>query len=93
MKNGAANADRNFTNFSEFCIFFTIEQKWLFQLSSGEECKFVFTFITILAKNMQIFLQNGDANSQKLQKMQTFIKSPFRIFFQKFFEKFLFLYH
>ena len=48
MKNGAANADRNFPNFSEFCIFFTIKQKWLFKLSSGEEHKFVCTFKTIL---------------------------------------------
>ena len=70
MKNGAANADRNFPNFSEFCIFFTIEQKLLFQLSSGEEYKFVCTFKIILVKNMQIFLQNGDANSQKLSKFQ-----------------------
>ena len=77
MKNGAAKADRNFHNFSEFCILLTIEQKWLFELSSGEECKFVITFTTILVKNMQIFLQNGDANSQKLQKMQTPIKLPF----------------
>ena len=48
MKNGAANADRNFPNFSEFCIFFTIEQKLLFELSSGEEYKFVCTFKIIL---------------------------------------------
>ena len=77
MKNGAANADRNFPNFSEFCIFFTIVQKWLFGQSSGEEYKFVCTFRAILVKNMQTFLQNGDANSQKLQKMQTPIKLPF----------------
>ena len=77
LKNGAAKADRNFPNFSEFCIFFTIEQKWLFELSSGEEYKFVFTFKTILAKNMQIFLQNGDAQSQKLSKFEKFTKSPY----------------
>ena len=75
MKNGAAKADRNFHNFSEFCILFTIEQKWLFEQSSGEECKFICIFKIILVKNMQIFLQNGDANSQKLQKMQTPINS------------------
>ena len=77
MKNGAANADRNFHNFCEFCILFTIEQKWLFEQSSGEEYKFVCIFKIILVKNMQIFLQNGDANSQKLQKMQAPIKLPF----------------
>ena len=30
LKNGAANTDRNFHNFCEFCILFTIEVKWLF---------------------------------------------------------------
>ena len=34
---GAAKADRNFPNFSEFCRFFTLEQKWLFKLSFDEE--------------------------------------------------------
>ena len=70
-------ADGNFHNFSEFCMFFTIEQKWLFVQSSGEEYKFVCIFGIVLGKNMQIFLQNGDANSQKLQKMQTPIKLLF----------------
>ena len=77
MKNGAAKADRIFHNFSEFCILFTIEQKWLFEQSSGEEYKFVCIFKIILVKNMQIFLQNGDANSQKLSKFQIPTKSPF----------------
>ena len=66
-----------FPNFSEFCILFTIEQKWLFEQSSGEEYKFVCIFKIILVKNMQIFLQNGDANSQKLSKFQIPTKSPF----------------
>ena len=56
MKNGAAKADRNFPNFSEFSIFFTFEQKWPFKLSSGEEfwskiCKYFFKMVMRIAKS------------------------------------------
>ena len=77
LQNGAAQADRNFHDFSAFCLFFTIMKKWLFVQSSSKECKFLSMFVIILDKNMQIFLQNGDAQSQKLSKLQILTKSPF----------------
>ena len=76
LQNGAAQADRNFHDFSEFCLFLTFVKKWQFLQSSSEEYKFLCMFVILLDKNMQIFLQNGDAQSQKLLKFEKFTKSP-----------------
>ena len=70
-------------DFSEFWLFFSFVQKRLFMQTSSKEYKFISKFVIILDTNVQIFLQNGDAQSQKLPKMQIPIKSPFLIFFQK----------
>ena len=77
MQNGAAQRDRRFHDFSEFCLFFTIVQKQLFMQSSSKEYKFISMFVIVLDKNVQFFLQNGDAQSQKLSKFQISRKSPF----------------
>ena len=77
MQNGAAQLDRKLLDFGEFCLFFTFVQKRLFIQSSSEEYKFISMFVIILGKNMQIFLQNGDAQSQKLSKFEKFTKSPY----------------
>ena len=77
MQNGAVQADRNFHDFSEFCLFFTFVKKWLFLQTSSEEYKFLSMFVILLAKNMQIFSQNGDAQSPKLLKFQIPTKSQF----------------
>ena len=74
---GAAQGDRKLLNFSEFWLFFTFVQKRLFMQSSSEKYKFISKFEIILGKKMQIFLQNGDAQSQKLSKFQISPKSPF----------------
>ena len=60
-----------------FAYFFTFVQKWLFLQNSRKKYKFISMFVIILVKNMQIFLQNSDAQSQKLSKVQMPTKSPF----------------
>ena len=77
LQNGTAQVDRNFHDFSEFCLFFTFVKEWQFLQSSSEEYKFLCMFVILLDKNMQIFLQNGDAQSQKLLKFQIPTKLPF----------------
>ena len=69
--------DIKFHNFGEFCLFFDFVQKWLFMPSSSEEYKFMSMFVIILGQNMEIFLQNGDAQSQKLSKFKKSTKSPY----------------
>ena len=77
MQNGTAQADRKFQDFTEFCTFFTFTQKWAFVQSSSLELRFVAIFEIFLDLYMHIFLETGDAQSQKLSKFQIPTKSPF----------------
>ena len=77
MQNGAAQGDRKLHDFCEFWLLFTFMQKRLFMQSSSEKYKFISSFVIILGKMMQIFLQNGDAQNQKLAKFQKSAKSPY----------------